>query len=56
MKLRNRRNGLIYYVQTEDDSHGGFCIFARSIPDRKRDSFVMHYRTLAEFNEEWEDD
>lgn len=53
MELRNRSDGDIYIVSTETDD-GGFMILARSI-DNKHPAFFMHYRTLNEFTEDWED-
>lgn len=52
MELRNKENGRIYHVVTEDGD-GGFIIFAS---DRDgMDRFQMSYGTLAGFLDEWED-
>lgn len=53
MQLRNRNNGGIYDVRTEMDD-GKFVIYAKS-QSLNLDSFCMHYHSLAEFNDEWED-
>lgn len=54
MELRNKDDGVIYHVRTEDDHHEGFMIFATTTSSLGED-FCMHYRSLKEFNEEWED-
>lgn len=53
MELRNRSNGGIYEVSTETDG-GGFMIYAKA-RNITLDSFCMHYRSLEEFNNDWED-
>lgn len=54
MQLKNRQNGNIYWIRTETDNYEGFMIHAsgaRGVDD----TFCMHYRSLADFLEEWED-
>lgn len=56
MILRNKEDKQIYLIKTEDDRHGEFRIYA--VPKNcvmLNKSFVMHYRTLKEFTDEWED-
>lgn len=62
MKLRNKIDGHIYYVSTYSDEYDGFVIFARAELSYVTldgtvggKDFCMHYRSLAEFNDEWED-
>lgn len=56
MELKNKKDGKLYHVRTEDDQHGGFMVFASEIGTSFFDrDFCMHYRTLAELCEEWED-
>lgn len=56
MHLKNKENGKLYLVRTEDDRHGGFMIFATEVANKLPfDSFCMHYRTLAEFCRDWDD-
>lgn len=56
MDLRNKKDKQIYTVRTEDDRHGDFRIYAtpRNLAQLDK-SFVMHYKTLAEFCGDWED-
>lgn len=56
MKLKNKKDGRIYKVTTEDDRHRTFRIFAIPVDALDFDEqFVMHYRTLADFCKDWED-
>lgn len=55
MRLRNKTDNAIYNVSTETDNFKGFMIFAEAELSEENDDFVMHYRSLEEFNEEWED-
>lgn len=55
MRLRNKNNGRIYKVRTETDNFGGFMIYAVDSNFNDNQNFVMHYRTLEEFCNEWED-
>lgn len=57
MELYNKQDGQRYAVSTEEDGRGGFMIVARPTNPRKPDihTFCMHYRSVAEFCEEWED-
>lgn len=56
MQLKNKQDNETYMVSTESDAHGGFMIFAKkSTSYSDTSSFCMHYRSLAEFNDEWED-
>lgn len=57
MRLRNKTDDLCYIVTTEDDGYGGFMIKATPIATDLPgvSSFCMHYRSLVEFCEEWED-
>lgn len=52
MELRNKEDGEIYHVETQDDD-GRFRVFAVRFPDNY--SFVMHYRSIEEFLNDWED-
>lgn len=53
MKLKNKTNGEVYLVSTETDGRT-FMIFAKPF-NHDLAVYCMHYRTLAEFCEEWED-
>lgn len=53
MKLRNKLDEKIYRVKSED-CDDCIRIFAISLEEGGT-NFVMHYRSLAEFCEEWED-
>lgn len=66
MDLRNKHDKLPYIVMTECDEHEGFLITAvpwqpntdsndlnNALKEAK--TFCMHYRTLQEFCDEWED-
>ncbi len=58
MRLVNKKDRAIYDVSTADDGHGGFMIFAEVVywdNSRLSHDHYMHYRTLAEFNNDWED-
>lgn len=56
MDLRYKENHLIYHVSTVDDEVDGFYIFAEVIEGHTKDvTFFMHYRSLAEFCNDWED-
>lgn len=55
MQLKNKEDGEVYKVTTEADGHSGFMIFAESGNRFARDSFCMHYQSLKEFTDEWED-
>lgn len=56
MELRNRQNKCIYIVSTVDDENEGFYIFAEVFKGITKDkTFFMHYRSLAEFCDDWED-
>lgn len=58
MRLRNKTDNAIYNVSTETDNFKGFMIFAEAETLAGHvggDDFVMHYRSLEEFTEEWED-
>lgn len=55
MQLKNKEDGEIYWVITEDDKHEGFMIYAKCASSYSRNDFCMHYRSLAEFNEDWQD-
>lgn len=57
MKLKNKRDGKKYLVSTEEDGHRGFVIFAslEGHPEIYDGDFCMHYRSLAEFLDDWED-
>lgn len=54
MKLRNKKDHAIYNVRTEADGRDGFFIFAFNESADNVD-FCMHYLTLKEFTDEWED-
>ncbi len=54
MELRNKKDGKKYWVSTENDEHFGFMIFARA-GGGQATNFCMHYRSLKDFYEEWED-
>lgn len=54
MRLKNKTDNAIYNVSTETDNFSGFMIMARALSE-ENDDFVMHYRSLEEFTEEWED-
>lgn len=54
MKLHNKETGKDYTVTTEDGNDIHFRIYAVPV-DGSDDSFVMSYRSLAEFCKEWED-
>lgn len=52
MDLRNKEDGAVYQVITEEDS-GSFCIYAVS---RQSDiKFIMHYDSIRKFLDDWED-
>lgn len=53
MDLMNRNNHAIFHVTTVEDDNG-FCIYAQP-RNHNISSFCMHYRSLEEFNEEWDD-
>lgn len=58
MYLKNKNDGKVYVVSTEDEStqNGGcasFAVFA--VPVGAGEQFVMRYSSLAEFTDEWED-
>lgn len=53
MKLRNKENKLEYRIKSED-YEGGIRIFAIAEQTGAKD-FVMHYHTLEELNDDWED-
>lgn len=56
MILLNRRDRTEYLVSTEDDGQGGFMIMATPLaPEPDAHRFVMHYDTLRELCEDWED-
>lgn len=54
MRLRHKLDGTIYNVRTESDYHDGFFIFAYN-QDPSTPDFCMHYRSLQEFTDDWED-
>lgn len=54
MKLHNKETNKDYNVTTEDGNESMFRIFAVPV-DGGHDSFVMGYRSLEEFCDEWED-
>ena len=53
MLLRNRNDKCEYRVKSEEYD-GGIRIFAIATQTGARD-FVMHYHTLEELNDDWED-
>lgn len=53
MILKNRSNSQEYRVRSEA-YEGGIRIFAVATQEGAKD-FVMHYHTLEELNEDWED-
>lgn len=53
MLLKNKINGQDYRVRS-GEYEGGIRIFAVAAQTGSAD-FVMHYHTLEELNEEWED-
>lgn len=53
MLLRNKQNGQNYRVRSEN-YEGGIYIFAAAEQTGAKD-FVMHYHTLEELNNDWED-
>lgn len=53
MLLVHRETRLTYKVVSEEYD-GGICIYATPAGDVGH-SFVMHYETLEELNDEWED-
>ena len=53
MLLRNRNDNYEYRVKSED-YEGGIRIFAIATQEGAS-NFVMHYHTLEEFNEDWDD-
>lgn len=54
MQLRNKEDGKIYNIQTDDDIHGWFAIFAYN-EDPDSPDFLLHYSSLAAFLDDWED-
>lgn len=55
MELRNKKDGNVYDVNTEADLES-FYILARAHDQRiKNANFFMHYRSLQEFTDDWED-
>lgn len=54
MQLRYRSNDKEYIVATEDGQDAGFRIWASPL-DPDEDDFVMHYNSIAEFCDDWED-
>ncbi len=53
MILKNKADGQEYRVKSEEYD-GGVCIFAVATQTGAKD-FVMHYHTLEELNNDWED-
>ncbi len=53
MELINRNNHAIYHVSTVEDD-GGFYIYAQP-NNHNVSSFYMHYHSLEEFCEDWDD-
>lgn len=53
MLLKNRNDNHEYQVRSEA-YEGGICIFAIATQVGEKD-FVMHYHTLEELNDDWED-
>lgn len=54
MQLKNKKDGRVYHVRTEEDGSSGFMIFALS-GDMDTTDFCMHYCSLKDFNDEWEE-
>lgn len=55
MHLKNKHDGGTYLVRTENDNHDGFMVFAKCISNLDEPDFCMRYRSLDDFNDEWED-
>ena len=53
MFARNRDNNLNYHIRSENDGDL-FCIYAVCLEDDSK-NFVMHYRSIADFYEDWDD-
>lgn len=54
MLLKNKGDGLVYRVSSEDTLN---CIriFAMPCHSAEGKPFIMHYKSLEEINNEWED-